>query len=370
MEQPTVAIAHDYLTQRGGAERVVLAMHQAFPDAIIYTTLYDPENTYPEFKNAKIVTSPLDRLGIFRRNHRMALPLLAFASQTLHIKEDVAVISSSGWAHGFRFDGRKFVYCHSPARWVYFSQQYLGTRLWKRPAGWPLLVMRPFLRVWDQRAAANSAFYVANSTHVQKRVKKVYGKDVAVIHPPYGVDTHGPLEAIPCLEDFVGEGGHFLLVSRLLPYKNVDQAIEAFRGLSHRLVVVGAGPLRDELVDNAPDNVKIVSHLPDTQMRWIYSTCRAIVAPSFEDFGLTPVEGAAYGKPTIALRAGGYLDTVVDGVTGMFVEAPTSESIRESLSAFTRMSWNEREIKRHAERFSVPLFVDRIQQIVVGLHDL
>lgn len=367
MERPTVAIAHDYLTQRGGAERVVLAMHRAFPEATIYTTLYNPESTYPEFQNAKIVASPLNKLGIFRRNHRLALPLLAFASRTLRVREEVAVISSSGWAHGFRFDGRKIVYCHSPARWVYFSQQYLGAALWKKPTGWPLWLMRPFLRAWDQKAAAKSAVYVANSSHVQKRVKEVYGREVDVLHPPYGVDTNGPREAIPGLENFVGEGGHFLLVSRLLPYKNVDQAIEAFRGLGHRLVIVGAGPLREQLMNSAPDNVSIVSHLPDAQMRWVYSTCRAVVAPSFEDFGLTPVEGAAYGKPTIALRAGGYLDTVVEGVTGLFIDKPTPESIRTAIVKFFRYDWERSRITSHAEQFSERLFIaalrDTVQQL-------
>ncbi|MFE7630044.1 glycosyltransferase [Kocuria sp. NPDC057446] len=364
MKQPTVAIAHDYLTQRGGAERVVLAMHRAFPDATIYTTLYNPESTYPEFQDANIVTSPLNKLGVFRRNHRLALPFLAFASQALRVREDVAVISSSGWAHGFTFDGNKMVYCHSPARWLYFSQQYLGSALWRRPAGWSLWLMRPILRLWDQRAAANSVVYVANSTHVKKRVKEVYGREVDVLHPPYGVDTNGPREPIPGLEDFVGVGGHFLLVSRLLPYKNVNQAIEAFRGLNQRLVIVGAGPLRDELVESAPINVKIVSHLTDAQMRWIYSTCEAVVAPSFEDFGLTPVEAAAYGKPTIALRAGGYLDTVVEGATGLFIDAPSPDSIRESLAAFPKYEWDGPKIQEHAEQFSAQVFIERLQEIV------
>lgn len=364
MKRPTVAIAHDYLTQRGGAERVVLAMHRAFPEATIYTTLYNPESTYPEFQDANIVTSPLNRFGVFRRNHRLALPLLAFASKTLRVREDVAVISSSGWAHGFGFNGLKFVYCHSPARWIYFSEQYLGAALWKKPTGWPLWLLRPFLRAWDQKAAAKSAVYVANSSHVQKRVKEVYGREVDVLHPPYGVDAYGPREAIPGLEDFVGGGGHFLLVSRLLPYKNVDQAIEAFRGLRHRLVIVGAGPLREELINSAPDNVSIVSNLPDGQMRWVYSTCRAVVAPSFEDFGLTPVEGAAYGKPTIALRAGGYLDTVVEGVTGLFIDVPTPESIKNTVIEFSRHDWDESKIRNHAEQFSEHLFIDALRGAV------
>ena len=121
-----IAIAHDYLTQRGGAERVVLAMHRAFPEATIYTTLYDPEKTYPEFKDAKIVVSPLNKIGVFRRNHRLALPLLPIASSLMKVPAKKTLVSSTGWAHGFNFAGESFIYCHSPARWLYLSEQYLS----------------------------------------------------------------------------------------------------------------------------------------------------------------------------------------------------------------------------------------------------
>jgi glycosyltransferase involved in cell wall biosynthesis len=365
--EPVVAIAHDYLTQRGGAERVVLAMRRAFPEATIYTTLYDPEGTYPEFRDANIVTSPLNRIEMFRRDHRRALPVLAPASQAIRIPADIVVTSTSGWAHGFTTDGLVYAYCHSPARWLYLTEQYLGGSRLASPNGLALAALRPFLRVWDQRAAARAHRYVANSTVVQERIKAVYGRDADILHPPHSVDTDGAREPIPGLEDFIGDGGHFLTVSRLLPYKNVDQAIEAFRGLDDRLLIIGAGPLADQLRATMPANVRLASHLSDAQMRWAYSSAKAVIAPSYEDFGITPLEGAAWGKPTIALRAGGYLDTIVEGATGIFIDAPTSAAIRGAVVAFSPSEWDSDAIRDHAASFSEERFRRALRRDVLGL---
>lgn len=366
--EPVVAIAHDYLTQRGGAERVVLAMHRAFPEARIYTTLYDPDTTYPEFRDADIVTSPINRIKAFRQDHRRALPVLAPAAQAMKIPADVVVTSTSGWAHGFATEGIVYAYCHSPARWLYLTEQYLGASSLRSPRGLALAALRPFLRYWDQRAAAKPELYVANSRVVQDRIRDVYGREAAVFPPPHSVDTGAPCEPVPGLEDFVGPGGHFLVVSRLLPYKNVDQAVEAFRGLDgERLLVIGAGPLGTKLQAELPENVRLASHLSDAQMRWAYSSARAVIAPSYEDFGITPLEGAAWGRPTIALRAGGYLDTIIEGVTGGFIESPTAPAIREAVLAFRAGHWDADAIREHAQRFSEEHFRDRLRAEVFAL---
>lgn len=364
---PIVAIAHDYLTQRGGAERVVLAMHRAFPEATIYTTLYDADGTYPEFRDVNIVVSPLNRLAVFRRNHRLALPLLPLAASALKVPGDIVVASSTGWAHGFKMSGRVFVYCHSPARWLYLSDQYLGGPAWRTPVGWALLALKPYLTRWDRRGAARADRYVANSTVVQQRLMEAYGLEAGLFHPPHSVDTSGEREAIPGLEQFVGDGGHFLVVSRLLPYKNVDQTVEAFRGIRQRLLIVGAGPLAGRLSAKLPDNVRLVSNLSDEQMRWVYASCTAVIAPSYEDFGITPLEGAAWGKPTLALRAGGYLDTIVEGITGSFIEEPTSARIREAVTAFDPDEWNGELIRKHARKFSEADFRARLRREVLEL---
>jgi glycosyltransferase involved in cell wall biosynthesis len=170
---------------------------------------------------------------------------------------------------------------------------------------------------------------------------------------------------VPSLEEFVGHGGHFILVSRLLPYKNVEQAVEAFRDLPEmRLLIVGAGPLKATLMSSLPPNVRLASHLPDSQMRWAYSSAQAVLAPSYEDFGITPLEGAAWGKPTIALRAGGYLDTIVEGTTGAFIESPTVVDIREAVQGFRADDWSESAIKAHAELFSEARFQEGLRSHV------
>ncbi|WP_422933361.1 glycosyltransferase [Sinomonas sp. P47F7] len=362
--EPTVAIAHDYLTQRGGAERVVLAMHRAFPEATIYTTLYDPERTYPEFRAARIVTSPLNRFPGFRRDHRAALPLLAPAASALKVPADVVLTSTSGWAHGFRTPGRVLAYCHSPARWLYLTDQYLGDSRRRSAKALALAALKPFLLRWDRRAAAGADRYVANSSVVRDRIRAVYGLDADIVHPPHSVDTQGELEPISGLEDFVGDGGHFLIVSRLLPYKNVAEAIDAFRGLDERLLVIGAGPLRARLEATLPQNVRLASHLSDAQMRWAYSSAAALVAPSYEDFGITPLEGGAWGRPTIALRGGGYLDTVVERVTGTFIEHPTPASIRDAILAFQPHEWDAERIRTHVEQFSEDRFREWLRSAV------
>lgn len=357
VNEPVVAIAHDYLTQRGGAERVVLAMHRAFPEAPIYTTLYDPDNTYPEFRDAKIITSPLNKVAAFRKHHRWSLPLLPFVSSAMSVPADVVLISSSGWAHGFRSKGVKLEYCHSPARWVYLLDQYLGKPAHRSLLGLATLAALPFLKAWDRRAVSTVREMVGNSTIVQKRIKEVYGKDVDIVHPPHSFDAESVTESVPGLDGFLRDGNYFMVVSRLLPYKNVDAVIEAFRGLpQQKLVVVGAGPMADELEASRPDNVRLVSGLSDAQMRGLYKNTSAVIAASHEDFGITPLKGFAYGHPTLALHAGGYLDTVVPGVTGTFFESPTAEAIRETVEKFSHQDWDALVIREHAEKFSERTF--------------
>lgn len=356
-----LAIAHDYLTQRGGAERVVLALHKAFPQAPIYTTLYDPEGTFPEFREATVITSPLNHIRVLRRHHRVALPLLPLASTLIRIPARSTLISSTGWAHGFSGGGARLVYCHSPARWLYLSEQYLGERDGSGPIAWALKALWPGLRAWDRWSAhRGDQPYLANSTVTRQRIRDTYGMDVPILFPPHALDTEGPAHRISGLG--WEEGSYHLIVSRLLPYKNVQHAIEAVRGTEHRLLVVGAGPLLEELRAQAPENVRFATGIPDAQMRWAYANARAVLAVSYEDFGLTPIEGAAYGRPTLALRAGGFLDTVREGVTGMFIDEPTAPKIREALDAFRPEDFNAARIREHAGTFSEERFIQRLRE--------
>ena len=361
---PTVAIAHDYLTQRGGAERVVLAMHRAFPDATIYTTLYDPDATYPEFRDARIVASGLNQVRPLRQHHRAALPLLPLAARSMRLTEDIVIASSSGWAHGFSASGRRLVYCHAPARWLYQSHAYLGARRRESMCGLALVAMTPWLKRWDRRHALAADGYVANSRVVRDRMRDAYGIEAPVLSPPHAMDSEAPQQPVADLD---GWDDYYLVVSRLMPYKNVEPTIEAFRDLPERLVIVGHGPLRRSLERRLPDNVRLLSHLSDAQLRSVYARSRALVAPSIEDYGLTPLEAAAYGRPTLALGAGGYLDTVVPGLTGAFFSEPTPAAIRAAVLDNRGRTWSAAAIRDHAQGFSEPVFHEALQRAVAEL---
>ena len=194
MSRPPVALVHDYLTQRGGAERVVLTLADAYPDAAIHTSLYDPDGTFPEFRDHEVVTSPLDRITVLRAHHRLALPLLAPAFDHLHVDADVTLCSSSGWAHGAPVTGAKVVYCYTPARWLYDQRgHYLAGS--SGLAGAAVAALAPALRRWDRRAAATADRYLVSSRAVRDRVARTYGIDADVIPPPVDIDVAGPARA-------------------------------------------------------------------------------------------------------------------------------------------------------------------------------
>ncbi|MCT2006761.1 glycosyltransferase [Micrococcus lylae] len=359
-----IAIAHDYLTQKGGAERVVLALHRMWPDAPIYTTFYDAEGTFPEFKDAHIVTSPLNRVGLLRKDPRRALPLLPLASSLIHVKEPTAVVSTSGWAHGFRYDGATLVYCHTPARWVYLLDDYLGEGGRDSIKGRIARVLRPGLRRWDRAAVRRRSRYVANSTVVKERIEDVYGLDgVDLVFPPHSVSTDGPQEPIPGAER-LAEDGFLLSVARLMPYKHVDVAIEAAARAGRPLVVIGKGPEEARLRAMAGEDVVFGQDLTDAQLRWAYAHATALIAASHEDFGITPLEASAWGVPTVALRAGGYLDTIVEGINGVFVDEPTVEAVAGGVERMLAHDWDRVAMQAHAERFSEDAFGRRIRALV------
>lgn len=359
--RPPVAIVHDYLTQRGGAERVVLTLAGAYPDATVYTSLYDPEETFPEFAAHDVRTLPIDRLAVLRHHHRMALPALAPAFSRLHVDADVTLCSSSGWAHGAQVSGVKIVYCHNPARWLYQASQYQSGS--SRLATYGLAALAPPLRRWDRRAALSADRYLVNSRAVRARVADVYGIDADVVPPPVAITTTGPRRARHGVEP-----GFLLCVSRLLAYKNVGAVVAAFDQLpDQRLVVVGTGPLADELRAAAPLNVTILGRVEDAELRWLYGSCLGLVAASYEDFGLTPVEAAAFGKPTAALRWGGFLDTIVEGKTGCFFDDPTPGPIAEAVRSLSEQNWSARLLTEHADRYAPERFLEQISEVIADV---
>ena len=362
-DTPRVTIAHDYLTQRGGAERVVTQFATIFPDAPIVTAVYAPDLTYPEFASHEVITSPLNRIGLLRRHFRAGLPLYdwAFDHTEVPTGTDTVLVSTTGFAHGVRTpqNCRKVVYCHSPARFLYLTDDYLGGQWWRSPKGIVLKALTPPLRRWDRRAAASADEYLCNSTVVRDRIRDVYGIEAAVVHPPYSLDPTGPQEPLPGLE---GHPSFFLTVSRLMPYKNVAVLLRAFADLPDaHLVVIGSGPLRDELHALAPANVSFFEGISDAQLRWAYAHASAVIAPSKEDFGLTPVEGFAFGTPCLALHAGGYLDTVVDGVSGRVFDSATPGAVTQAVRQFRENPLEERTVLDHAGKFSPETFARAIR---------
>jgi glycosyltransferase involved in cell wall biosynthesis len=355
-----IALAHDYLTQRGGAERVALAMSDAFPGAPLYTTLYEPSATFPEFAGRDIRPSALNRHARLRGSHRLALPFLAGDVDHIRIDADVVIASSSGWAHGMRTDGRKIVYCHAPARWLYQTGRYAG-RSGLRGMGVraAVSVLGGRLREWDRLAALSADRYLVNSTAIRAAVREVYGIEAEVVPPPPALLPGGPEE--PLAPEV--EPGYLLVVARLLPYKNVDRVIRAVLARDDvRLMIVGQGPDRARLEGIARGSARVTfaGGVSDAQLRWLYRNARALVAAAYEDYGLAPLEAAAFGRPSLALHDGGFLDTVRPGETGVFFDEPDATAIAAAIDELARTRWDAGLIAEHAEAFSAERFAARL----------
>jgi glycosyltransferase involved in cell wall biosynthesis len=357
-----VVIAHDYLTQSGGAERVVLSMLEAFPDAPVVTSVYDPDTTFPQFRGHDIRTSSLQKLTPFRRDPRKALALLPRVwSSTVIEDADIVVCSSTGFAHGVTARAPKLVYCHNPARWLHQPEDYLPEQV--APVRVAVRMLDGYLRSWDQQAAQSATQYLANSTVVAERIRATYGLHADVVHPPSALDPNLPMTRPAGVEP-----GFLLTIARSRGYKNTTVACQAAEALPDaRLVVVG-GPLPERPGGGEwSPRITGLGRVEDSELTWLYANCRALVAPAFEDFGLSPVEAATFGKPTIGLRAGGYLDTVRDGRTGLLVGSPTVTSFVAGIERLARTYIDPDAIKRHAEQFSVGRFVSTLRGYVDGM---
>lgn len=352
--EPRVAIVHDYLTQRGGAERLVLTLMKAFPNARLVTSVYAPNQTFPDFSRYEVETGLLDRLPLFRQDPRRALPLLAPAWTSKRVDDvDVVLCSSSGWSHGVRSSAYKIVYCHNPARWLYQRQEYVvGASKAARVA---LSTLGPMLRAWDRRQAESADLYLANSSTVQRRILKTYGIDAPIVHPPVSVDVNGQQEPVAGLKP-----GFVLTIGRPRGYKNIEAVCQA---LAQRpdwsLVVVGGLP-----AGTWPSNITGLTNVSDAQLRWLYANCSALTAVGREDFGLTVPEVGAFGKPVVAWRAGGYLDTVQPGINGYLIDSPEPNQIIAGLEHLFEHMPSRSSVLAHTEQFSEATFIARMQRLV------
>ena len=339
-----VALAHDYLNQQGGAERVVLELARMFPEAPLYTSLYRPKSTFPDFEDLDVRPSFLDRLPV-DAGFRSLLPMYPAAMGSLGpIDADLLLTSSSGWAHGLRVKagGRVVVYCHNPARWLYGEKYFGASSARQRLAG----ALRPWLRRWDHTAALRADAYVANSLTTRARIRACYGIDSAVVHPPVEVRRFTP----------TARGERLLVVSRLLPYKRVDIVVEAATRAGLGLDVVGTGPELSRLEALAGPGVTFHGRADDWTVTKLMQSCRAFCLPGVEDFGITAVEAQAAGKPVIAFGAGGALETVDAGTTGVFFNEPTPEAFLEALRRCDELTMDPHVIATRAYRFSPGAF--------------
>lgn len=362
-----MALVHDYLTQRGGAERVVLEMVRAFPGAPLHTSLYDPRGTFPEFAEVDVRVGPLQHLPGLARHHRLGLPLYAPAASRTTVDADVVLCSSSGWAHGVRTTGRKVGYLHAPARWLHQPDRYVGAGARGAAERAALSLAGPPLRRWDRRAVASLDRVLCNSRAVAAAIEEIYGLDATVVPPPPALGPGGP-EQRPLASAALGDRPFVLCVARLLPYKNVDVAVAAARRAEVALVVVGRGP--DEarlraLAAEAGAPVVVCTDASDAELRWLYRHCASLVAVSIEDYGLTPLEATSFGRPTVALAAGGYLDTVEPGLNGVLVADLDVATVAAGVTEVLSRRWDPGAMAEVEARFAPARFRERLRHAVL-----
>ena len=351
-----VAITTDWLNSFGGAERVLVELHGMFPEAPIYTSVYDPSGLPDFMQGWDVRPSFLQRVPFARRRHQWFLPLMPMAFEQFDLREyDLVITTNSACAKGVitRPDAVNICYCHTPCRYLWdlyheYTREHGGRALIAPVAHW--------LRMWDRLAADRVDHFIANSSEVAGRITKHYRREAEVVHPPVDVERFTPNGNAP--EDF------YLVVSRLVRYKRVDLAIEACNRLGRRLVIVGDGPERKHLKATAGASVEIVGSRSDSELASLYARCRALLFPGFEDFGIAPVEAQAAGRPVIAYARGGATETVIDGVTGVLFDRQTTGSVTEAILRLESGKWDPVAARANAARFAKDRFREGVARVI------
>jgi glycosyltransferase involved in cell wall biosynthesis len=366
MREPRVAVVHDWLvTCHGGSERVVAQILKLFPSADVFTLLENlPEEGREFLDGHRVVTSFLNKIPGARRAHRYLLPLMPCAVESLDVSSyDLILSSSHAVSKGVLTGPRQLhiCYCHSPIRYAwdlqhqYFDEAGLG----QGPRRWLASLTMHYLRMWDLRTVPGVDAFIANSGFVARRIEKTYGRQSTVIHPPVNVDD---FFLPPAKDDF------YVVVARMVPYKRVGILLSAFEQLPGRtLMVIGDGPLLKALMKRAPPNVHMVGGQPFESMRSYLQRARAFLYAAEEDFGIAMVEAQACGTPVIAFRAGGALETVMDGRTGVFFDEQSPESVVSAIQRFESLesSFSPPAIREHALRFSARNFRAEYESFVL-----
>src|SRR5262245_27770955 len=352
-----VAIIHDYLNQYGGAERVLEALHNLYPAAPVYTSIYDPL-AMPDFYRAwDIRPSWMQRLPGWRRHFQKYFLLYPSAFESFDLSGyDLILSSSSAYAKGVipPPGARHICYCHTPMRFAWRTESYVE-REGVGGFGHALLsILLTYVRLWDVATTARVDAFVANSREVAGRIRRIYGREAAIVPPPVDLPPYRPQPA----EDFYLAGG------RLIPYKRLDLAVRAFAALGLPLKIFGEGRDRVALEAIAGPNIEFLGYVSEERRRELFARCRAFIFPGEEDFGITPLEAMAAGRPVIAYAAGGALDSIVDGVTGRFFHDQSAAALAAAVAASRGDAYDMEAIRRHAEGFGRDVFLTRMRALI------
>jgi glycosyltransferase involved in cell wall biosynthesis len=347
-----VAIVHYWLVSMRGGEKVLETLCQLFPEADIFTHVYDPGIVSETIRKHKIITTFINSLPRARRYYKHYLPLMPLALEQIDLRGyDLVISSESGPAKGIipPAGAVHICYCHSPMRYVWnMFHDY------REQAGWLRRLLMPplchYLRIWDATASMRVDRYIANSATVAARIEKYYRRDSEVIHPPVNVEL---FETVPAAE----VEDYYLMAGELVAYKRPELAVEAFNVLGRRLIVIGGGEMLAEVRALAGPTVTVMGQQPFGVLRHHFARCRALIFPGEEDFGIIPVEVMASGRPVIAYGRGGVTESVVAGVSGLFFEEQTAAAIERAVHDFERMRFDSRAIRAQAEKFTANLFI-------------
>lgn len=357
-----VAIIHDWLNQHGGAELVLEVLHEMFPLAPIYTSIYDSRAMPSAYRTWDIRTSFMQRLPWVKRHHQPFLPLYPLAFARFDLSDyDLVISNSSGFCHGVATPPQTchINYCLTPPRFLWLLDRYLERERIAAPLRWAL---RPFiarLRGWDYAAAQRIDHFIGISKAVVGRIAQFYSRSAALVYPPVHTSRFSC-----ALASEVGD--YFLVVSRLVPYKRVDLAVQAFNELGLPLLIVGEGRDRRTLQGMARSNVRFAGRVPDEELRELLARCQAFVFPGEDDFGIAPLEAQAAGRPVIAYAAGGALETVVEGKTGLFFQEASANALTTTVRRFEEQTFDPQLIRRHAQTFDTEVFKTRFQAFVAA----
>lgn len=354
-------MVHDYLNQYGGAERVLEVLCEIFPDAPIYTLLYDERMTGGVFCNREIHTSFLQKLPFARKYHRVFSLLMPFAVEQFDLSYyDIVLSVSASFAKGIitKPYAKHINYCLTPTRFLWDdSHRYIEE--FNHP--WPIRKLVPFfityLRIWDQEAALRVDKFMAISNFVKSRVKKYYNRDAEVIYPP--VDAH---------KYYISNeaGDYFLMVGRLVPYKRFDLAVKVFNAIGKPLKIVGDGPERKRLEKMAKPNISFLGLVSDYKMPELYAHAQAVIFPQEEDFGIVPLESMASGRPVIAYHGGGALETILENKTGIFFDEQTEIALAQAVGQYYQTQWDSAAIRTHALEFDKTIFKTKIVDMIAN----